>query len=158
MFLSIAKIHELAWTTGGIILTDENRSTCRNSCPGATFSAANLSCGCLAQNASLRGERLTTNTVRKGTTLKNVSSCEKNQHGMAKPCPNVHVTSMSHVLKIEYVASLGTRLHKTPQVHSFLRFTESRNILFLAEAVHIKLNATNTQLHDLTKWSRHFSL
>jgi hypothetical protein len=66
--LSIAKIHQSAWIIGGIILTEENRSTGRNSPPVATFSAANLSC-CLTMNASLRGDRLATNTVRHGTTL-----------------------------------------------------------------------------------------
>ena len=103
----------------------------------------------------MTGWRLTPSAMAR--LSQNESSCEKNQHGMAKPCPTDHITSMSHVLKIER-GIFRKRLHETPHIHSFLRFTESRNKLSLVDAVQIKLNVTNTYLHDLPKWSRHFSL
>ena len=103
----------------------------------------------------MTGWRLTPSDMAR--LSQNESSCEKNQHGMAKPCPNGHITSMSHVLKIER-GIFRTRLHKTSHIHSFLRFTQSRNKLSLAEGVHIILNVTNTHLNDLPKLSRHFSL
>jgi len=105
--------------------------------------------------SAVSGWRLTPSDMAR--LSQNESSCEKNRHGTPKPCPNDHITSMSHVSKIER-GIFRTRLHKTPHIHSFLRFTENRNKLSLAEAVHIKLNVTSTWLHDLPKWSRHFSL
>jgi hypothetical protein len=86
---------------------------------------------------------------------KNESSCEKNQPGTPKPCPNHHITSTSHVLKLERGMNT-TRLHKTPHILSFLRFTESSSKLSLTLST--SHYVTLTYLNVLLKWSRHFSL
>jgi hypothetical protein len=84
---------------------------------------------------------------------KNESSCEKNQHGMPKPCLNDHITLMSHVLKLERGMNT-TRLHKTPHIRSFLRFTEGRSKLSLTLCT--SNYVTLTYLNDLHKWSRQY--
>jgi len=156
--LPIAKIRESGWTIGGIILTEENRSTCRKQLSRCHFSrciSLTWLPGSEREPPWLTGWRPAPSDMAR--LSQNKSTCEKNQHGMAKPCPDDHITSVRHVIKIER-GIFRTRLYKTLHIHSFLRFRERRNKLYLAEAVHIKLNVRNTKLHDLPKWSRHFCL
>jgi hypothetical protein len=47
--------------TGAVILTGENRSTRRKTCPNATLSTINGTCSGLVSNTCMRGESQTTN-------------------------------------------------------------------------------------------------
>jgi hypothetical protein len=51
------------WSLGCMILTGENRSTPRKTCPSATLFATNLSWTDLESNAGLRGERPVKTTI-----------------------------------------------------------------------------------------------
>jgi hypothetical protein len=57
------------WSTGGMILTEENRRTCRNACPNATLPTINLTCTGLDSNTDLRGDTPAIGHVSHGTVI-----------------------------------------------------------------------------------------
>jgi hypothetical protein len=56
-------IHEWIWSSGGMILTGENRRTRRKTCPSATLSTTNYTWTDLVGNPGLRREKPATNRL-----------------------------------------------------------------------------------------------
>jgi hypothetical protein len=62
-------IHEWIWSSGGMILTGENRRTRRKTCPSVTLSTTNLTWAALGANMGLRREKPATNRLSHGPAL-----------------------------------------------------------------------------------------
>jgi hypothetical protein len=56
-------VREWIWSSGGIILTGENRRTRRRTCPSATLCTTNSTWTVLSANPGLRGEKPATNRL-----------------------------------------------------------------------------------------------
>jgi hypothetical protein len=63
-------IHEWFWSSGGMILTRENRRTQRKSCPIATLSTINHTWTSLGAKSCFCGEKLATDPLSYGTDKK----------------------------------------------------------------------------------------
>jgi hypothetical protein len=77
-------MHELIWSSGGMILTGENRRTRRETFPSATSSTTNPTWTTLGSNPGLSGEKPATNRLRYGpATLSRLAvSFKSNRRGV----------------------------------------------------------------------------
>jgi hypothetical protein len=73
--LSISQmIQEWIWSSGGMILTGENRRTWRKSCPSATLSTTNRTWTDLGENSVLHSKKPETNRLSYGTVLQQIQN------------------------------------------------------------------------------------
>jgi hypothetical protein len=66
-------IHEWIWSSGGMILTGENRKNGRKTCPNATLSIINPTGTDLVASPGLRGEKPATNRLSYGAAVFHVT-------------------------------------------------------------------------------------
>jgi hypothetical protein len=90
------------WSTGGMKLTGENRSTRRKSCPSITLSTTNLTWNDLGSSPGLRGERPATNRLSHSTAPRTTYTGHEPRY-----IPSEEKAILCLVLKIEKIGPVA---------------------------------------------------